>query len=492
MSVSVNPESFQLRAPDMSGKFMPSTDIEEEKLPPTDENLLRRATLKMDLCVVPILALLYFLSFLDKANIGNARVAGLTESLRMSNYQFSIALTVTYVPYICMELPMNLLLKHVGANVTFPFMVILWGIACACQGAVNSYHGLLVCRFFLGAFEGGLLAGIMLLFSIFYKRHDLQLRISMMHSVSSLAGAFSGLLAFAIQHLNGKYGLAGWQWIFILEGCFSVIVGVTAFRLIPSSPKNVILLTEEEKKVYCQDLADDWSGDADADGVYTEVFSWNEVASVFTDRFHCLLFLLPSFFNGTLLFGLANFTPTIVSALGHSRDQTQLLTIPPFACSFVYSITSAYFCDKYKNRSVMSMFSAVLAAAGYAMFLCSANKTIDYCALYLQIIGAYGVTPSGATWNANNVQPHYRRATAIAASRAMANVGGIVSTWLFTDPPRFRKAASINLTFSLGMAASCVILRLYLSSLNEKGRREVQHLLETQGKGTAHGGWDSP
>jgi hypothetical protein len=56
----------------------------------------------------------------------------------------------------------------------------------------------------------------MLLFSIFYKRHDLQLRISMMHSVSSLAGAFSGLLAFAIQHLNGKYGLAGWQWIFIL------------------------------------------------------------------------------------------------------------------------------------------------------------------------------------------------------------------------------------------------------------------------------------
>jgi len=127
------------------------------------------------------------------------------------------------------------------------------------------------------------------------------------------------------------------------------------------------------------------------------------------------------------------------------------------------------------------------------LYLClgSANKRVDYCALYLQIMGVYGVAPCAATWNANNVQPHYRRATAIAGSLVMTNFGGIVSTWLFTDPPRFHKAASVNLAFSLSLVASCFIIWFYFRTLNEKRHREVQHLLETQGKGTEPGGWDS-
>jgi MFS family permease len=110
-------------------------------------------------------------------------------------------------------------------------------------GAVHSYRGLLICRFFLGAVEGiihwhefepilkaslgGLFPGIVLLFSSFYKRHAMQLRISMMFSVTSLAGAFSGLLAFGIVNLNGKYGIAGWQWIFILVSCPLLILSST-------------------------------------------------------------------------------------------------------------------------------------------------------------------------------------------------------------------------------------------------------------------------
>jgi hypothetical protein len=86
----------------------------------------------------------------------------------------------------------------------------------------------------------------------------------------------------------------------------------------------------------------------------------------------------------------------------------------------------------------------------------SDNKNTNYGALYLQIIGSYAAAPCLSTWNANNVQPHYRRATAIAIGFIATNSGGIVSTWLFTDPPRFQKASRINLAFSLGMAASSV------------------------------------
>ncbi|KAI9457829.1 MFS general substrate transporter [Lactarius psammicola] len=468
-------------------------DSEGAPIHPIDPKVIRRATLKIDFYLIPIIGMFNLLSFLvKKRNIGNARVAGLTTSLHMSAKQFSIALTITYVPYILMQLPMNLLMKRLGANVTLPLMVISWGVVCACQGAVHSYHSLLVCRFFLGAFEGGLFSGIVLLLSSFYKRHAMQLRFAMMSSVSSLAGAFSGLLAYGIRNLDGKHGISGWRWIFIVEGGFTVAFGLATLFFVPASPESIKVLTEEEREAYCHDLAEDWSGDADTDSTYKEVFSWSEVASAFTDAPHVLVLFFPFFFLGATVYGLAYFIPTIVNALGHPPYYTQLLTVPPYACSFVFSIVSAYFCDKYKNRGVMATVCALIAAAGYAIFLGSDNKKTNYGALYLQIIGCFAAAPCLATWNANNVQPHYRRATAIAIGATAANVGGIMSTWIFTDPPRFQKATRINLAFSLGMAASSVGILVYFRVRNAGKRREVQRLMKLHGDGTGAGGWDSP
>jgi len=154
-----------------------------------------------------------------------------------------------------MVLPTNLLMKRIGANVTLPVMAALLGLVGTCQGshfplvlpflaltrlgAVHSYHGLLVCRFVLGTLEGiihhhgsfpilirassgGLSSSILLLLSSFYKRHALQLRFAMMFGVTSLAHAFSGLLAFGIHRLDGKHGIAAWRWIFIIVRVHSI------------------------------------------------------------------------------------------------------------------------------------------------------------------------------------------------------------------------------------------------------------------------------
>ncbi len=105
------------------------------------------------------------------------------------------------------------------------------------------------------------------------------------------------------------------------------------------------------------------------------------------------------------------------------------------------------------------------------MFLASGNKHSDYSALFLQIIGSYTTTPCFVTWLANNVQPHYRRATAVGFGIAMANIGGIVSTWLFTDAPRFHKATSVNLTISLGTVVASASLTFYFRTRNAEKRR---------------------
>jgi hypothetical protein len=219
------------------------------------------------------------------------------------------------------------------------------------------------------------------------------------------------------------------------EGTFTTAFGLATLFFVPASPKSIKFLTEEEHETYCRDLADDWSGDADTDGTYQEVFSWSEVASAFVDAPHVLMLFVPLFFDGTLvrcrsivptvvqvltnrlsaiwsrqlvfipgvvsnfahtLTHLTRSTPTIVNALGYSPNRTQLLTVrsfsttkgrtylthrhqvPPYACSFGFSIVAAYFCDKFKNRSVMAAVCALIAAAGYVIFL-SASQRLSRC-----------------------------------------------------------------------------------------------------------------
>jgi len=415
---------------------------------------------KVDLYVVSCATMLYFLSFLDRSNIGNARVAGLQQDLKMSDHQYSLALTVTYIPYMLWELPSNLLLKRLSARILLPAYVFLWGVVTTLQGLVTTYSGLLACRFFLGLFEGGLLPGILLYLSSFYPRHKLQLRVAVVFCATSLAGAFSGLLAAAILNMDGIRGKRGWAWIFILEGIFTALYALISYFFIPASPLTAKFLTEAERRALHTELQKDGSGDEEH-----EVFSWSAVASAFAAP-QVLILAVAFFFNGTTLFGLAYFAPSIVNSLGYSPIRTQLMTVPPYACSFVVNISTSFLSDRYRQRGIFLVLLNLLAAIGYAMFLGSEKSHVLYAALFFQVTGVYGSAPTVSTWNTNNVMPHYKRATAIAIAFTMTNLGGILSTWIFTSPPRYTIATRINLAFSLGVAAAGVANVLYLRNQN--------------------------
>lgn len=178
---------------------------------------------KVDLWLIPWLCLLYLLSFLDRTNIGNARLAGMENDIGMGGTDYNMTLTIFFISYALVEPLTNILLKRFGPRIFFTSIILSWGLIMTLMGLVKSFSGLMAARWFLGMAEAGLFPGVNYYLSCWYKRSELGIRAAMFFSAAALAGSFGGLLAAAIAQMDGIAGLDGWAWIFIIEYALSLL-----------------------------------------------------------------------------------------------------------------------------------------------------------------------------------------------------------------------------------------------------------------------------
>ncbi|KXN84146.1 hypothetical protein AN958_00388 [Leucoagaricus sp. SymC.cos] len=459
-----------------------SFNDDEVIISPRSENHIWR---KIDARILPVASILYLLSWLDRTNVGNARVAGLQDDLKLTPMQYSTALTVTFVPYVLVEIPSNLFLKVAGPNLLLPTLVICWGVVSTLQGIVHNYAGFLICRFFLGLFEGELLPDLTLYLSGFYPCGFFQLhqpRLSTVTASATLSGTFSGLLATAISNMQNAGRHPAWAWIFILEGLFMVAFGFFSFWMLPSSPATARFLSQWEKDYVMEYLRNSRTSDSGDD----DLFRWHEVGESFK-LLHMWLMMVLAFLIRTITFALGNFTPSLVHALGYSPIHTQLMTVPPYTVAFIVTLTIAYISDKYHSWGLTLLFSSFCSIVGFSIFLSETRSTLLYSSLFLTIMGASIITLAIQTWMANNATPHICRATGISAMNMMANSGSILLTWLFgtlSIPPRYTMAITVSLIFLALVTLLMVLTILYLwDQNNRKARRRANSGREDEPKG---------
>ena len=169
------------------------------------------------------------LAFIDRSNIGNAKIDGLVTDLKLNGNKFNISLVVFYVPYICVDVPSNWIVKHFKAGHYIPALLVAWGVVSMCTGFVKSYSGLLAARFFLGLSEGGILGAILVYLAMFYRRHQMLYRIGLFYCAAPLSGAFGGLLATGLAKINtGDYNgeLASFPLRYTCRSSLNVKVGL--------------------------------------------------------------------------------------------------------------------------------------------------------------------------------------------------------------------------------------------------------------------------
>ncbi|KKZ63810.1 hypothetical protein EMCG_01914 [[Emmonsia] crescens] len=421
-------------------------DLEKEK------KLLR----KIDLHLLLPLWVIFMFGFLDRINLGNVAVLGIMEELQLRGNDFNIALQVFFVPYILLDIPSNIVLKNFSPSTWISLLTFFWGISCMCQGFVTNNSGLIACRFFIGVFEAGYVPGCAYLMAMFYKRHEFQKRFSTFWVAGLVAGAFGGLLAYALNHLQGRGGYSGWRWIFIIEGLISIVLAIPAKLLIADWPDQAKFLTQEDKALLHKRNAADVGGFARMDRLDSK--AWKRILLDWKIIVGSMIYI------GITVSGYATalFIPSIVNSLGYNGIDSQIQSIPVWVVAAVVTMIVSYFTDRFKHRYGFVIFGVAFASIGYIILLCQGpldgglKVGVRYMAVFFVTSGCYVVQPVTIVWLANNLGGHYKRAVGLAIQVGIGNIGGIIASNVFvrSQGPRY----FVGYGVSLGMMIFCGVM----------------------------------
>lgn len=410
----------------------------------------RKILLKLDIRILPVLALLFLCSFLDRTNVGNAKTYGLEASLKMTDYQYDTGLAVFYATYIVSEIPSNLVLRKVSPKIWLPVLTVFWGIVTMCLGFVKNYKEFMAVRALLGICEGGLLPGMVLYLSGMYTRGEMALRLGLFYTAASLSGAFGGLLARGLTSIGNRGGQAQWTWIFIIEGLLTVAIGIIASFLLPNNVETAPFLKPNEQVYAKSRLHLDMPSRLAEGGSehHHEAFRWSEVRrGVLNISTWLSAFSYFGILAGLYSFGL--FLPTIIVELGYTANEAQLWSVIPYAVASVITVAIAVVSDRLKLRGVIMLFVLVPAIIGYAVIanISVAHPKVKYGMTFLMATGMYASVPCVLVWNSNNSAGHYKRATTTALQLMIANSGGFVATFIYPnqDKPQFHKGHTVVL-----------------------------------------------
>ncbi|KAK4118765.1 MFS general substrate transporter [Parathielavia appendiculata] len=453
------------------------TDDDAEFYNAFSEERRRRIIRKVDMRLVPMLAILYLISHLDRANIGNAKIEGLAEDLRLTNIQWNIVLSLFFVPYILLEIPSNMLLKKLGKpSIYIGILVTSWGVIMTLHGVVQNFGGLLAVRLLLGVFEAGFYPGAVYLCTFWYMPKDLAQRIAWFYCTSALSGAFSGLLAAAIAQMDGVGGYEGWRWIFILEGLVTLALGVACFFwLIDSPERSARWLDEDEIRFLMLQRFIKQGGKFSEE---KEKFQWHDLKAVVTNwRLYMQAYQLLCI--SACSYGTKFTLPTITKAMGFSNTNAQLMTAPPYLAGALSALFFSYLSDRFFWRMPFVAIPMGLITIGYAVILTrdgelgGSNLGVAYFAVILTCMGIYPVQPAGSSWAANNLAPANRRAIGVAFNICFGNIGGIVGSYMYLDSekPKFPTGFGLSLAFgATGLLCAFLLELSYKWGNAKKGR----------------------
>ncbi|KFY98974.1 hypothetical protein V498_01096 [Pseudogymnoascus sp. VKM F-4517 (FW-2822)] len=437
-------EEIQLQ--EALSNYVPDTDAEKK--------LVR----KIDLHLMPTLWVMYILNYVDRTNIGNARIAGMEDDLGLDAQKYAWILSIFFFGYLIMEVPSNMILSRSRPSIFLPAIMLVWGALSAVMACAPNYGSMLAFRFILGCVESGFFPGVLFVMSCWYKAAEIGKRFAIFYSAAVLSGAFGGLLAGGITDgLNNAHGIAGWRWLFIIEGVATVGVAVIAKFILLDFPQTSPVLTLEERQLATVRIIADSaaSGSASGSSADNRLSHWEAFKAAATDprTYSFMLLFVLDVGAGTISY----FIPTITKSLGYDTVMAQYMTVPVYAVATVALNICAYSADRNEERRWH--ITSALSLGFICAMVCAIVETpvVRYVMLCFVAAGIWSALPLILAWASKTIDlPAEKRAIAIAMINAVGNLSSVYGSqiWPTSSAPNYTLGWGITAGF-LG-AGACV------------------------------------
>jgi ACS family tartrate transporter-like MFS transporter len=369
--------------------------------------------------LIPFLFLLYIVAYLDRINVGFAALQ-MNQALGFSASTYGFGAGIFFLSYVLFEIPSNVILARVGARLWIARIMVTWGLVSSGMMFVRGVSGFYTLRFLLGLAEAGFFPGIIFYFTRWFPPRERARTIATFMTATLTAGVIGAPISGALLSIHG-FGLAGWQWLFVLEGLPAVVLGVVVLFVLPDGPETARWLSDAERAAVRDALhADGHAADAERHTI-AEALSNGRVWLVSVSHF----LLIP-----VALYGIGFWMPQILkTASGGSDFAVGLLTAIPYACGAVAMVLAGRHSDRTGERRWHVACAAVVCASGLVLSTLGTGPAWAVATLSLAMVGLAGVF--GPFWALASVTIRGTgAAAAIALINSVGNTGGFVGPYL--------------------------------------------------------------
>jgi D-galactonate transporter len=394
---------------------IPGAPVAQEILPTSAP--LDRAYRKIFWRIVPFLMVCYAISYLDRVNIGFAKLQ-MSHAMGLSETVYGAGAGVFFLSYFLCELPSNLLLQRVGARRWIARIMVTWGLLSAACVFVTGAKSFMLVRFLLGAAEAGFYPGILLYLTTWFPARRRAAIVALFMSAIPLAGIFGNPLSgWIVGHLSGRAELAGWQWMFLVEALPAIFGGVAVLLFLDDTVQSARWLDDEAKLALTQDLEADMR--AAANGPHS-------LAAVLRDG---RTWLLSGIYFTIVMgqYGLTFWMPTLMHAAGvRGSFRLGLLSAVPFLCAILVMNLCARSADKLQERRWHTIIPTLVGVIGFAAT--PLVHGVPLTLLTLSIAAAGVLTSTPLFWSLPTAFLSGRAAAGgIAIINSFGNLAGFVS-----------------------------------------------------------------
>src|SRR4051812_34161433 len=305
--------------------------------------------------LIPFLFLLYIVAYLDRINVGFAALQ-MNQALGFSATVYGFGAGIFFLGYVLFEIPSNVILARVGARLWIARIMISWGLVSSAMMFVRSAPAFYVLRFLLGAAEAGFFPGIIFYLTRWFPVRERGRTIAAFMTATLVAGVVGGPISGALLSLHGAAGIAGWQWLFLLEGLPAVVLGVVVLKVLAEQPRDVAWLNAAERASLAACLEEDarLQTDETTRGALSNPRTWLLAVVYFT---------IP-----VTLYGIGFWLPKMLKdASGGSDFNVGLLSAVPYAAGAIAMVIAGRHSDRTGERRWHVAGAALVSAAGLAL-----------------------------------------------------------------------------------------------------------------------------